>query len=299
MPRKPRPMTLVQFMQRFQNEDACRDYLFQQRWPDGFRCPKCGSSRVSAITTRHLWQCLDCSYQASVTAGTVMHHSKLPLATWFLAFFLVSQSKRGISSVELGKQLGVRQQTAWYMLRRIRKAMGQREGMYLLEGLVEMDDGYVGGVCEGRCGRGTDQAKVAVAVSINEEGYPGFAKVAVLDSFTQIDVNDAVTGMIRRGATVLTDGLSSWGGLPEAGYSHKPTPNKDLPEGVEPFPYVHTFISNLKAWIAGTFHGLGDLYLQEYTDEFCFRFNRRQMEPRLFERLVNAVGRSCLRLESA
>ena len=227
---------------------------------------------------------------ATALAGTIMHRSKLSLTTWFLARFLVGQSKRGISSVELGKQLGIRQHMAWYMLRRIRKAMGQREGTYLLDGLIEMDDGYVGGVCEGRAGRGTDQAKVTVAISINEQGYPGFAKVRILDSFTQFDVNDAVAGMIRTGATVLTDGLSSWGGLPEAGYRHKPTPNKDLPEGVEPFPYVHTFISNLKAWIAGTFHGLPDLYLQDYLNEFCFRFNRRRIEHRLFERLLHAVG---------
>jgi hypothetical protein len=88
-----------------------------------------------------------------------------------------------------------------------------------------------GGVCEGRSGRGTEQAKVAVAMNINQEGYPGFAKVRVLDSFTQIDVNDAVTGMIRRGATVLTDGLSSWVGLPEAGYIHKPTPQQGFARG--------------------------------------------------------------------
>ena len=288
-------MTLVQFLERFHDEDACRDYLFHQRWPEGFRCPRCGGGRASAIATRHLWECKDCHYQASVMAGTVMHRSKLPLTTWFLALFLVSQSKRGISSVELGKQLGVRQQTAWYMLRRIRKAMGQREGTYLLDGLVEMDDGYIGGVCEGRCGRGTQQAKVTVAMSINAEGYPGFAKVRILDSFTQVDVNDAVSCMIQTGATVMTDGLSSWGGLPEAGYRHKPVVNKHLPEGIEPFPYVHTFISNAKAWIAGTFHGLGDLYLQEYMDEFSFRFNRRKLEPRLFERLVHAVG--CSRLQ--
>ena len=170
--------------------------------------------------------------------------------------------------------------------------MSQRDRDHLSSGLIELDDADVGGVCEGRYGRGTCQSKAAVAVAINDEGYPTYAKIRVVNAFTQDDINDSMVAVAEQGSTFLTDGLGAWRGLNQVGFEHKLEANANVPEGVEPFPCVHTLISNAKAWLAGTFHGLGATYLQDYLDEFCFRYNRRKMEHRLFERLVLAVGRS-------
>ena len=292
MATKRRPLTLTAFIERFGTEEACRTYLRDLRWPDGVRCPKCNQERPYLISTRHLWECRACHYQFSVMVGTVMQDSKLPLRSWFLAIFLDSQSKRGISALELQKQAGICYESAWYLLRRIRSAMSQRDRDHLLSGLIELDDAYFGGVCEGRYGRGIGQSKAAVAVAINDEGYPTYAKIRVVNAFTQDDINDSMVAVAEQGSTFLTDGLGAWRGLDQVGFEHKPEANANVPEGVEPFPCVHTLISNAKAWLAGTLHGLGATYLQDYLDEFCFRYNRRKIEHRLFERLVLAVGRS-------
>ncbi len=130
--------------------------------------------------------------------------------------------------------------------------MSQRDRDHLLSGLIELDDAYFGGVCEGRYGRGTGQSKAAVAVAINDEGYPTYAKIRVVNAFTQDDINDSMVAVAEQGSTFLTDGLGAWRGLDQVGFEHKPEANANVPEGVEPFPCVHTLISNAnaKAWLA-------------------------------------------------
>jgi transposase-like protein len=283
-----RQMPLSEFVPRFSTEEACREQLARWRWPEGFRCPRCGGAKAYVLAQRSLWECAACGRQTSVTAGTIMHRSKVPLTKWFLAAFLMSQSKQGISALELSKQLPLRYETAWLLCRRLRAAMQQRDRRYFLFGTVEMDDAYVGGVQPGKVGRGTTKAKTVVAVAVDEHGLPSFAKVVVVPDFTQATVTEAVKSMVAPGARIITDGLGAFGGLGEAGYDHQPRPNGSWPEGVDPFPYAHTLVSNLKAWIAGTFHGLGPKYLQAYISEFCYRFNRRRMEHRLVDGLLRA-----------
>ena len=170
---------ISEFMSTFQTEEACRNYLMLKRWPNGFACPKCKAQQGYSLNKGHI-QCAKCRYQASVTAGTVMHRSRLPLTKWFLAFYLVAQDKRGISAVQLCKHLNVTYKTAWYLLYRIRKAMGQRDASHMLSGVVEFDDSYFGGPTVGKKrGRGTDKAKVFVALSLGEKDKPQFLKMGV------------------------------------------------------------------------------------------------------------------------
>ena len=152
--------------ERFATEDACRAELFRLRFAEGFICPKCGGREFYPIKGRNTYQCRCCRHQTSVTAGTVMHHTRLPLTIWFWAIWLVATDKRGISAVQLANTLGICYDSAWHLLDRIRAAMGQRDAQYLLNGIVEMDDGYVGGPCHGeKRGRGTEKAQVVAALS--------------------------------------------------------------------------------------------------------------------------------------
>lgn len=176
---------------------------------------------------------------ASVTAGTICHRSHVPLTKWFLAMYLNAESKRGISATELQDKIGVSYPTAWFMLFRLGAAMGQREARHLLRGLVQMDDVYCGGGGHGRVGRGA--TKAVVAVRVNERGVPQHLKIVPVRDCTQETVNEAVVArFVAQGAKIVSDGPSAFGALERAGFPQEAVPTKHLPEGVEPFPVLHT-----------------------------------------------------------
>ena len=139
-------LSLREYMERFSSEEKCAEYLIEKKWPQGFRCPKCGSKNAYYIKTRKKYQCKECKHQTSITAHTIMHRSHLPLMTWFTAIYFVARDKRGISAVSLAGKVDVCYETAWYMLVRIRKAMDMKEHEYMLEGTMEMDDSYFGAI---------------------------------------------------------------------------------------------------------------------------------------------------------
>ena len=142
---KAEAVNLVQWQQRFGTEEACIEALRQQRWPNGFQCPKCGHDHGHWIVTRKVYQCGRCRQQTSVTAGTLFHSSNVPLVQWFLAIYLMVCDKGGLSALRLSKQIGVSWITAHRMLRKMRHAMADRDSIYRLGGLVELDDAFVGG----------------------------------------------------------------------------------------------------------------------------------------------------------
>ncbi len=288
---QPRRLSLPEFTDRYATEDACRAALFAARWPEGFRCPKCGGTRAYLLRDLPRYQCVGGRHQASVTAGTILHHSRVPLTKWLLAMYLDAESKRGISATELQHKIGVCFSTAWFLLIRLRSAMGQREARHLLRGVVQMDDAYCGGEGHGKVGRGTIRPKALVAVSVNEREVPQHLKIVLVRDFTQETVNKAVARFVEPGAKIVSDGLNAFGALERAGFPHEAVPTNHLPDGVEPLPVVHTQIANSKAWIGGTFHGLGPKHLQSYFDAFAFRFNRRRLQS-VFERLVVACAAS-------
>ena len=158
------PKTLMEFMEMYKTEEDCRQALFEHRWPDGFRCRRCGHDRAYAHKKRPLFECACCGHQASVTAGTIFEGTRTDLKKWFLAIYLLAQTKKPISSAELGRHLGVAPFTAWSMKRKIMHAMARREGELMLAGVVEMDESYVGGASKGRRGRGAE-AKTPVAAT--------------------------------------------------------------------------------------------------------------------------------------
>lgn len=279
-------LSLLEFQQKFINETACEMYLFQKRWPEGFICPRCGHKEYYYIRTRKHYECRRCSYQASLTAGTVMHKSKLPLHIWFWAIYLVAHDKRGRSALSLAGLLQLNYRTAWRLLHKIRHAMKERDASYKLSGMIEMDDAYFGSPRTGTDGRGTTKAKVSVALETDEKGHPLYIRVNVIEAVSTKELQRVAKECVVPGSRILSDGLAAYKKLKED-YVHAP---KDYYSASEDFlKWVHIVISNAKAFVQGTYHGgLGKHHLQAYLDEFCYRFNRRFFPDQLFGRLLNA-----------
>ena len=283
-------LPLGTFLKRFSSEAQCQEYLASLRWKTGYICPKCGCRHGYRLSNGR-YQCAQCRHQTSVTAGTVLHKTHMPLTQWFLAFYFVSQDKRGISAVRLSAMLGTTYKTAWSMLRRIRIAMGQRDETHQLSGVIEFDDAYFGGSTVGKKrGRGTEKAKVFVALSLEERGNPRFLKMQVTPNIKQASVKKFAHAAFADGSEIHSDGYCSYISA-LAGYTHEHKPyNPD--SGL--LHWLHIVISNAKAFILGTYHGLPKKYLQSYLDEYSFRFSRRDFGAALLERLTLAISLSRL-----
>jgi transposase-like protein len=280
-------LSILEFQARYGTEDACREHLFHHKWPYGFVCEKCGGTDYYTISSRNTYECRSCGYQASVTSGTVMHKTHTPLMLWFWAIYLVSRDKRGLSALALSKQIGVSYQTAWLILHKIREAMSLRDDNYKLANLVELDDGFFGTPgTGGKRGRGTSKSKVVVGISVHQD-KPQFAKMEVVNAIDSDSLKQIAQDNIEAGATIKSDGYRSYNILGESGYQHVPIVINDQ-DASKVLHWVHILISNAKAFIDGTFHGLGKKHFQRYLDEFCYRFNRRFWETQLFDRLLNA-----------
>ena len=284
-----KPQSLIQFQQHFSNEEACVKYLYQIRWPNGWVCPKCQSKKCYPIEHRHVYECSECHYQASVTAGTIFHKTRTPLHIWFLAVFLVTTDKRGFSSLGLSKMLGISQKRAWLMLQKIRKSMANRDERYQLTGLVELDESFFGATKEGgRRGRGTAKTKVLVGLSLDHLGRPCYLRFKVLPRINRNTLEPVIEKLIISGATIKTDGLRSYMSLSQKGYQHERILANQT-NILESMRWLHTMVSNAKALIGGTFHGLDSKYLQSYLDEFSYRFNRRHILDQIFDHCVAAM----------
>jgi len=290
MPEKRRiaysTMGLLDFQSRFPGESECYDYLVKTRFPEGFSCPRCGSSEGGTIHTRGLWQCKGCRVQVSATAGTMFHRTRTPLHYWFWAVFLVAKDKRGHSALQLSKELNIPYDRTWLMMHKIRNAMGHRDALYMLDGAVEMDDAYFGAPDPGRRGRSTRRVKALVAVGITGDNKPRFAKIQTIKRLDARRVKSFVKSSIAPGSVIRTDGLNVYRRLSSLGFSHEAiVAGRDKSNLLQ---WVHIIIYNAKAFITGTFHGLDDKHIQLYLNEFCYRFNRRHREPELFDRLLLA-----------
>lgn len=280
------PLSFLEFKNTFNSEEACREHLFKIRWPNGFQCSKCGNTTYYFISTRNHYECTACHYQVSVIVGTVMERTHIKLEKWFWAIYLIGRDKRGISAVMLANELEISYKAAWYMLHRIRKAMKDRDSEYLLAGVVELDDAYFGAPDKGgKRGRGTDKAKVMVGLSLTPEGRPEFLKMHVVDDLKSETIAEFTLANIKEGSTISSDAYRSYNDLVKKAFVLEAkvfNPENDENH----LKWLHTIISNAKAFIAGTYHGLDQKHLQCYLDEFCYRFNRRFFIRELFNRIV-------------
>lgn len=282
------PETIQQVFNRFRTNGDCLRYLSRVRWGRSFRCPSCGHSSAWSIRRGRL-RCTHCRSDASATQGTVFARSHIPLKSWFLAIWYVVSQKHGISALGLSRVLGInRQKTGWQLLHKIRRGM-IRPNRDRLSGLVEVDEVFVGGKrhkFEGRSPHG----KVLVLIAVEDKGKRGIGRIRmhIIPDATTGSLRAAVTTMVEPGSTVRTDGWTSY--KPEQwGYRHRLIERQSLNPGEDPTPLVHRVSSLLKRWLLGTHQGgVQAAHLQEYLDEFVFRFNRRTSRSRgkLFYRLI-------------
>lgn len=289
------PGDLPGFLERFGTDDQCRAYLFAALWPAGFRCAGCGHGRAWAHKARLIYECAACGKQHSLLAGTIFEQTKTGLAKWFLAIYLVTSSKGGISAMELRRQMGFGSyQTAWTWLHKIRKAM-VRPDREPLAAHIEVDETYVGGPRPGRPGRGAaGKTKVAGAVESGRGKARGRRlgrlRLAVVPDVSARSLEGFLATAVARPATVATDAWSGYGGLAAAGYDHAPL-NLSATWGDASLrlPAIHLVFGLAKRWLLGTHHGaVSKKHLAAYLDEFVFRFNRRTAK-RLSHRFARVI----------
>lgn len=285
------PRNILEFEEQFASEDACREYLFQLRWPDGFRCPRC-QHQEAWKTGECLYICAKCKYKTSVTAGTIFQDTSKPLKVWFLAMWYVTNQKQGVSALGLQRMLGLGSyRTAWSWLHKLRCAM-VRPGRDRLSGVVEVDEAYIGGRKPGKRGRGA-AGKALVVIATQKDGKRiGRIRLKHVADASAKSLNEAVKDSVEPNSIVRTDDWNGYNQLQKLGYSHDVI-RKTFDVGENLLPSANIVISLLKRWLLGIHQGAVNVsHLEYYLDEFTFRFNRRTSTSRgkLFYRLVQQAA---------
>ncbi len=300
-----RARSLTEFQEAFPDEASCAAFLFEQRWPDGFVCPVCGNGRAAVLKSRaHTYECLDCGRQTSITAGTAMHRTKLPLTVWFWAAHLMSTHSNGMSARQLADQLGLTYRTTWLLTQKLRRSMvdPDREP---LEGVVEVDQAEipfrVGDTFfdPGKSGkiliagavevidRDTNQAKPRRKNAKYLDTRSGRIRLAMIADNSAASIEAFVRANVKRGTTLLTDGHASYPGLTD--YRHDPRVVGKM-AGHVVLPWVHRVFSLMKRWGLGTYHGLRRKHVDTYLNEFVFRYNRRFHRHASFETVLGLTA---------
>ena len=299
------PNCEIEFDQRFSVAEACYNYLAQTKWPDGFICEKCGHDAYW-LSSKYIYICRKCEHQYSLTAGTIMHGTKKPITYWFKAMWWFTTRKAGVNAVNLKELLGLGSyHTAWAWLQKLRRCT-IRDDREKLSGRVEVDEFFIGGKKPGKRGRGAEgKTVVLVAVERNcaldsETLEPywiiGRARLQVALDCSAYSIDTFISHNIENGSTVVTDKLGSYRSILSSRYRHveiEPQDQKDPEKGLYG---AHLIASLVKRLIRGTFQcRFEPKYLQNYSDEYVFRFNRRKSKSigKKFMRIVQQVIKSC------
>jgi hypothetical protein len=290
-----RGLSEAQFREAYGTEEQCRAVVEKLRWPKGFVCPLCGGAEGRWLSTRPKIQCRTCRHQVSLTAGTIFHATKLPLTSWFLAMWLIATAKNGISSVELGRRLGITQTNAWALKQKIMAAMTARENARRLDGRVEMDDVYLGGHRPGKRGRGAaGKQPVVAAVSTSADRRPRKIKLLPVKGFRKKEVKRLVSEHLASTSRLVTDGLRCWTAAAGVGLHHTAMVTGSGRRAAQwsPFKWVNTTLGNVKAAITGTYRRISPEHAGRYLGSFAWRHNRRFQLDSLVPRLVHSAVRT-------
>ena len=296
-------MTNREFYSIFSSEAVCRTHFQQMRLKHGVKCKKCSCIDHYWLPSKEQFECKECSFRTTLRSGTLLESSKLPFMKWYEAFHLLSMSKKPISARTLERHLEVHYETAWYMLQKIRIAMGSRNRDYHLEGLLEVDETQITVMDlsseendEGngkKKGRGAAKAKVLVMTSFSESNNPKsrsgrtlkYVAMEILDSFSTASIKSVMTKWIKKHSRIYTDGFSSYSSI-QSEFTQLTQHVASGAQAAIKLPIVHTIIGNLKNAIKGIHHSISLLHLQNYLDEFCYKTNRRNTTSRLMESIA-------------
>jgi predicted RNA-binding Zn-ribbon protein involved in translation (DUF1610 family) len=286
------PLSLSEFERRFADEATCAEYLVKARWPNGFVCPGCGGGKSWRLETKSwTYECARCGRETSVTAGTIMQHSKLPLTTWFWAAYVMATQPRGIAALQLQHELGLGSyKTAWMLCAKLRRSMTASDPTPL-SGLVEIDKTEIAWRSRNDPGTGGGRRKqektvVVGAVEVQDLRL-GRIRLSILPDYSATSLQAFLTANLAPGATVKIDERS--GSSLTFGTSHDPcvisvtAADKDLPG-------IHRVFSELEVWALSVHHGLRRHHLQAYLDEFVFRFNHRRRRDAAFLSLLGVAA---------
>jgi len=272
-------MTLPILMEAFDTDEECRAALEGLRWPDGVRCLRCDSDKISRIATRKQFDCDSCRYRFSVTTATIFHDSHLPLPKWFMAILLMCEAKKGISANQMKRTLGVAMKTAWYLCHRIRESMNEMNPTPL-EGTIEVDETYIGGKAHG-VGRGNYRdSKAMVLAALQRKGD-------LRITTGQRNDRETLHGFIRKNAPnpsrIMTDEWQAYRGIADHDTTHETVQHsaKEYVRGDVHTNSVEGAFGLFKRSIVGSFHQVSHKHLDRYLDEFEFRYNNRR-NPYLF-----------------
>ena len=280
------PKTIAEFESRFSSEEACRNYLYQLRWPLGFICPRCRATKAWP-TKRNLLVCGGCGYQVSMYGWN--HLFKIPASRWVCGFErFVTDQKTGTSALGLQRLLGLGSYlTAWTWLHKLRRPWSDPEGVAFRDE-IEVDETYVGGEKPGKRGRGA-LGKSLVVIAAEKDGKRiGRIRLVRVPDASAESLEEAIRQSIIPGSAISTDGWKGYARLVSLGYTHDVV-RKTAEVGDDLLPHCHRVASLLKRWILGTHQGaVSHDHLDYYLDEYIFRFNRRTSRSRgkLFYRLV-------------
>ena len=297
-------LSLTQFIEQYSTDEQCQTALYKHRWPEGFRCPKCGSSEHCAYNRKKLkvFQCSACRTQTTLTEGTLFHATKLPLTKWFQAIYLLTQTKSNVSGLQFKRHLGVCYHTAWLLKQKIMEVMTDREKSTVLSGSVEIDDSYLGGEkAGGKVGRGSEnKIPFIAAIQKNKFGHPVYAVFSQVKAFTLEEVKAWAQHSLAPGTVVTSDGLACFNAVKTAGCIHDKVVvgKKQKSTDLDCFRWVNTILGNLKT-AAGTYHAFDFLkYGYRYLGEYQYRFNRRFDLADMFTRLCSAAAKSGKKTEN-
>ena len=300
-------MKLIEFIQHYPDEQSCRDAFRDYRLKVGVECRKCQNMKHYWQQSIEQFQCSECRARTTLRSGTVMEDSNLPFQMWFIVIHLMSSTKKSFSAKEMQRQLGhKRYEPIWYMMQKIRTAMGSRDKAYSLSGLTEVDEGFFTTVDSEnrgkrkkklkRCRGSQKQSPVLVMAETKtskskKKGRPAYSckhfKMTVMSDQSSETIKDIAEEGLDSSARVKTDNARGFSKLNQVVKSHKAKTVNPKDAGKE-LPWVHITISNAKRNMLNTYHHVDDSYLQNYLDEFTYKLNRRYMGEKLFERLVIA-----------
>ena len=292
----PRGYGLSMFFRQYGSGQQCEEAVFRWRWSQGFTCPECGWHGQCALKCQKFFRCHRCHHQTSLTSGTVFASTKLPLRIWFLAMYLLTQTKNGISALELHRQLGVAYNTAWSLKHKLMQAMKERDDSQPLSGQLQLDDAYWGGERRGgKVGRGAPaKTPFVAAVETTEDGRPRKMRLTRVAGFRRAAIAQWAARHVQPESVVTSDGLGCFTGIQGAGCGHWYVVTGGGPDSAKTpeLHWVNTLLGNVKRSIHGTYHAINPKHLPRYLAEFSYRFNRRFRLAEMLPRLVYAALRT-------